>query len=444
MGWTYSNTANTPAPAPNYPVAPNSNFSDFYKQTANSFSPANYTKPNSYGMGTDLNDPMGNPTQLAQMIAMIVQQILGNFLQGGPLGNLAGQGQGQGQQGGGFNGGINGVRGGNQQGAGYGGYLPGANDPGYGVGPNGSGYGGYGGPNGSGYGDGGMSNFRWCPPGNDYGYKDTKGWWGRGAKDCDYGEYFRDCKRDRPDPDCDRPDKPPKHKQPPDCENPPPKNPPPKNPPPEKPGKPVHGSITGDPHFLGADGEKYDIKGEHGKTYNLIADKDMSVNARFDKYGDKGATVMDALGFNFGKDKLSLDVKDGKTILRYNGADIDTSKNWNHDGYSWDAAKKQFNVKKTVDKESWDLTTNVKGKGKDSYLDLYINKGSKVDKNDTKTTGLWGDSISGKKEDVNQNGGAGVLTGADGKPLDKKYGPDSAEYKKALASKEVKDLGSKK
>lgn len=411
-------------------------------------------------MAGDLNDPLGNQTQLAQMIAMIVQQILGSFLQGGLLGNLAGNQQGANQPGGGF-GGI--------PGGGFGKQGGGINSP------NASGFGGYGGYNqfpnsfnGNGY-EGGMSNFRPFANNANASPTDTKGWWGRGPKDCDYGDSFRDCKPQRRprDPDCDVPNQPPKgnnppehktppkgneppehktppkHNQPPECETPPKHNPPPKTPP-EKPGKPVHGSVTGDPHFLGADGEKYDIKGQAGKTYNLIADKDMSVNARFDKYGDKGATVMDALGFNFGKDKLALDVKDGKTTLRYNGADIDTSKNWNHDGYSWDANKKQFNVKKTVDKESWDLTTNVKGKGKDTYLDLYINKDSKVDKNDTKTTGLWGDSISGKKEDVNKNGGAGVITGADGKPLDKKYGPDSAEYKKALESKEVKDLGSKK
>ena len=206
----------------------------------------------------------------------------------------------------------------------------------------------------------------------------------------------------------------------------------------------MHGSVTGDPHFVGADGEKYDIKGKPGKTYNLIADKDMSVNARFAAYGNKGNTVMEALGFNFGKDKLSLDVRDGKSLLRYNGADVDTSKNWSHDGYSWDSKKQQLNVKKKVEKEDWDLTANVKGKGKDAYLDLYINKGSKVDKNDTKTTGLWGDSISGKKEAVNKDGGAGVINGANGKPLDKKHDSNSNEHKKALEAKEVKDLGSKK
>lgn len=62
---------------------------------------------------------------------------------------------------------------------------------------------------------------------------------------------------------------------------------PPKPPPAPYDGK---GSTWGDPHFVGADDEKYDVHGEAGKTYNLLTDKGIQYNAKFEKYNG-AATV---------------------------------------------------------------------------------------------------------------------------------------------------------
>ena len=47
----------------------------------------------------------------------------------------------------------------------------------------------------------------------------------------------------------------------------------------------------GDPHFVGADGGKFDVQGEAEKTYNLLTDKGIKYEGRFDGWG-QGVTVV--------------------------------------------------------------------------------------------------------------------------------------------------------
>jgi hypothetical protein len=54
-------------------------------------------------------------------------------------------------------------------------------------------------------------------------------------------------------------------------------------------------TIWGDPHFVGADGENYDIKGEAGKTYNILSDKNFQLNSTFRAKGSN-QTLMGAIG----------------------------------------------------------------------------------------------------------------------------------------------------
>lgn len=66
------------------------------------------------------------------------------------------------------------------------------------------------------------------------------------------------------------------------------------------------GRIWGDPHFIGADGGKYDVQGEAGKTYNLLSDKGFQMNGRFDAWGSGGATVVGEVGINADGDQVTV------------------------------------------------------------------------------------------------------------------------------------------
>ena len=71
------------------------------------------------------------------------------------------------------------------------------------------------------------------------------------------------------------------------------------------------GSIVGDPHFTGFDGERYDIQGEDGKIYNLLSDKGIQVNGKFSKVNGN-TTVVSEMGIKIGSDKIEFKAGKGK------------------------------------------------------------------------------------------------------------------------------------
>jgi hypothetical protein len=79
------------------------------------------------------------------------------------------------------------------------------------------------------------------------------------------------------------------------------------------------GRIWGDPHFIGADGGKYDVQGEAGKTYNLLSDQNFQMNGRFDAWGSGGATVVGEVGIAAGSDQIEVH-KDGTVMV--NGEEL--------------------------------------------------------------------------------------------------------------------------
>jgi hypothetical protein len=58
------------------------------------------------------------------------------------------------------------------------------------------------------------------------------------------------------------------------------------------------GTITGDPHFKGGDGGRYDVQGEAGKTYDLLSDSGLEFRGRFDSWGSGGATAVGQTGLS--------------------------------------------------------------------------------------------------------------------------------------------------
>jgi len=57
-------------------------------------------------------------------------------------------------------------------------------------------------------------------------------------------------------------------------------------------------SVNGDPHFVGFQGEKYDVQGEPEKWFNILSDAEVQVNAFFSQmyYNGKGQTNMVSVG----------------------------------------------------------------------------------------------------------------------------------------------------
>lgn len=87
---------------------------------------------------------------------------------------------------------------------------------------------------------------------------------------------------------------------------------PPGAPPAAKPGetkKAANGKIVGDPHFVGLEGEKYDVMGNDKKFYNILSDNVIQYNARFDAYEkyQKGGTVIGQAGIQVGTDRIFFD-----------------------------------------------------------------------------------------------------------------------------------------
>ncbi len=70
----------------------------------------------------------------------------------------------------------------------------------------------------------------------------------------------------------------------------------------------------GDPHFVGAEGGKYDVQGEVGKTYNILSDKDFQMNAEFRDYNGNGSTVMGKIGLTIGNDQVAFTEQGELTI----------------------------------------------------------------------------------------------------------------------------------
>ncbi|MBL8783917.1 MAG: hypothetical protein JNJ59_03360 [Deltaproteobacteria bacterium] len=56
------------------------------------------------------------------------------------------------------------------------------------------------------------------------------------------------------------------------------------------------GKVWGDPHFVGGDGDKYDIMGKNGGVYNLHSDTGVRVTGLFKTYNREGITVVDKVG----------------------------------------------------------------------------------------------------------------------------------------------------
>jgi hypothetical protein len=80
-----------------------------------------------------------------------------------------------------------------------------------------------------------------------------------------------------------------------------------------------YGNIEADPHFTGADGEKFDFKGEHKKVYNILSTTNMTVNGRIshDTFYTTSATVVEPVlvhGSYFTEAFINMAIGENRTM----------------------------------------------------------------------------------------------------------------------------------
>jgi hypothetical protein len=118
------------------------------------------------------------------------------------------------------------------------------------------------------------------------------------------------------------------------------------------------GSYWGDPHLVGFDGEKYDVMGQSGKTYNMISDKNLQYNTEFADFGTgNGATVIGAAGIQVGNNKVALDAKtksatvDGIAMTVGQKVTLDKAGSATWDGSSLAVTSSEYSINLTVKKD---------------------------------------------------------------------------------------------
>ncbi|MDZ4791450.1 MAG: hypothetical protein SGJ17_09665 [Hyphomicrobiales bacterium] len=161
------------------------------------------------------------------------------------------------------------------------------------------------------------------------------------------------------------------------------------------------GRIYDDPHFDGAQGQRYDIQGVADSFYNLLTDTSakVKVNAQFQQYGNsKTATVVGQLGITLGNDKIIINQGD----LSINGQSITTDGSY--------LGGKVVRSGDTITITTPQYAVLVEDRG--VYLNTTITATNAMTNydaaNDTETDrealGLWGQSmVTGAGEEIDTN-----------------------------------------
>ncbi len=169
------------------------------------------------------------------------------------------------------------------------------------------------------------------------------------------------------------------------------------------------GTIWGDPHFVGADGGKFDVHGEHGKYYNILSDSGLQVNARFGNWGNNGATIMSEFGLVVDGEEIAFNRAgqlyiDGETTSK-DGSYLDGS-----------VVKKGNSV--TVSTDEYDITMYIKSGSIGTYLNFDF-ASDNVAADGVLPHGIWGQTADG--DGIARNGdtgasaqGGGAIEDADG------------------------------
>ena len=167
--------------------------------------------------------------------------------------------------------------------------------------------------------------------------------------------------------------------------------------------------VWGDPHFVGAEGGKFDVQGEDGKVYNILSDKNIQINSEFKAWGGGGATVMGAMGLTLGNDAVSFNA-DGE--LTVNGE-------VKGDGSYLDGAVTKEGDQVQVNFGEYELTIDSVKNGRGNYMNIAYGS-ENVAADGVMPHGIWGQTADGDGEARNGDKGkgaqgGGAIEGLDGK-----------------------------
>lgn len=198
---------------------------------------------------------------------------------------------------------------------------------------------------------------------------------------------------------------------------------------PQTPQKPIAGSarIWGDPHFIGADGDRFDVQGKAGKIYNLLSDRGFQLNGQFEAFGSDGATVVGKAAINADNNAITVD-KTGKAVV--NGQTLKDGQRI--DLFNGGTAEKHGNTI-TVKKGEWEVAFEANG----SYLNMDIKTQNAV-ADGVKPQGLIGQTFDGDGKALIGDAGTGAQGGGAIKDADGHL--TKAGDKDAVKSYEVDSL----
>lgn len=208
----------------------------------------------------------------------------------------------------------------------------------------------------------------------------------------------------------------------------------------------IIGRTWGDPHFVGADGELYDVQGKAGTIYNIVSDQGIQVNALFGAWAAEGTTVMEKIGFAVNGRQLEVAMDKTKQVMTYKLDGVEMTEANKPSWISWDNGV--LVVDSEFQGEKWRFRVEYAKDPNGDHLNL-TSKALRID-NHVETTGIWGHSVGNNalftgnfvgpnnenvwRADLYNKGGSGILRNTDGTTLafDKKEG--SAEHTAALAN----------
>jgi hypothetical protein len=174
--------------------------------------------------------------------------------------------------------------------------------------------------------------------------------------------------------------------------------------------------FEGDPHLTGFDGEKYDVMGQAGKTYNMISDKGFQYNTQFETLWGDNNNAVGAAGIQVGSSQVSLDAKTKQATVNNAAMTLNQKVSLDKGGSAfWDGTNltvnsKEYNVNLKV-------STDIAGT---NYLDSSVKLASDPFADGVKPQGLVGqtaDGIAGQKNTGIDQGNQGG-TVIDGKVQD--------------------------
>ncbi len=188
------------------------------------------------------------------------------------------------------------------------------------------------------------------------------------------------------------------------------------------------GKIWGDPHFVGADGGKYDVHGEHGKVYNILSDAGIQVNSQFANWNSKTATIMNKIGIVADGHTIAFD-RSGK--LTIDGEAVTAN------GSYLDGAVTKNGLRVQVETEEYSIALKVAQHKNGNYLNIdFASDNAAAD--GILPHGLWGQTADG--DGIARNGDRSYTAQGGGAIEDENGNITAKGDKQAYKSYEVDGL----